>query len=407
MGFINTESILIYDSIDSIHNFYLDEDKVVYVNADAITKRIDSKILEEKVKEMDAFIDEDDAIVLACITDERKLILYEVKEGQSIRNIVGDNLKYGLSNIHAFGSRNNVNIVYTMPDDIDKSTYYIMHSHYRTGEWENTEIVRIMSQGLLNNEIKVIIEDDGAYLAFVEYKENKSYLRVRKYDGISWSNDILNIEKDIEVFWFDFQKSNETFEFTYGFREKEQFVIRYEVYEYKENQIITQHDLSNISNCMHPIFLAYKGEQWVVWVELNSIFSSRILNTGKNIDGPYRWKDSKNSDFMIHKFCYNNNMIKNRMQLKCTKVFSTIKGYSLLGFGNLKGTEAVTIHKKKDNPAGGDEVEEKRIESLETEKSEAKELTLPEKIDILEKRIENIENYLRRRAKRSIFGPKR
>lgn len=408
MGFLNVQSVLMYDSVNGVHNVYLQDENVTYVSANGITKKMDSVILEKNVKEFDAFIDKNDSITLLCKTGSNQLVLHEILEGHDNRKVVGDRLKPGLEDVHVFGSNKDVNVIYTLPDDKHRYNYYIMHSKYCDGEWKNIEVGRYMSQGLLNNEIK-IYEGEEIYIGFVEYRENKSYFRVRRYDGTNWSKDILRVEKSEEVYWYDFQKKGDWFEFAYASKAQEQFLIQYEAYDLDGNTLFHQ-DLSNPSNNIHPIFVSYRGEQYISWVEMDYVLSCKISSDRRQTEGPYRWKESKNSDFMMYKFCYNNEKIKNRLLLRCGRVFGSFPSYSLLGFGNIKNNvEAVTIQKNVN--IGGDNMEQGKKpyteEDRKVEAAEKKEMTMSEKVDSIEQRLENIENYFKRKQRNSLFGPRR
>lgn len=409
--FLNNQSIIIYDSSDSIHNFYLQDGDVIYVNADAITKKVESNIIDNDVKELDAIIDENDVMLIMCMTKNRKLILHEISKDVRTYNIVGENLNPTISDIRIFGSKENLNVLYTLSDNRNENTYLIMHSkHLENGEWENSEVGRFYSDGILKNDIKFIIEEDGGYLGFLDYKNNGSCLRIRKYDGISWSQDIFTIRKDEMIYWFDMQKNDNVFEFTYSYKDEGQFAICYESYDLSNQKMIAHNILSNISNCMYPTFVRYKGQQWVSWVELDSVFSCRLFNEGREADGPYKWKDSQKTDFMRSKFSYNNEIIKDKLKLKCSYVLGSFPGYSLIGFGNVKGhAEAVAI-KKKENESGGklmDSMENMNLKQEAKKGNDEKQEEIlkctSDRLSDLEKRVENIENYLRRRN-RSIFG---
>ncbi len=412
MSFINVQSVLIYDSAENVHNFYLDDSHLSYVKADALTKKVESKMIERNIKEFDAFIDDKDMILLMCITFEQKLILYEIAQNQINSTIISDQLNPYLSDIHIFGSKDDLNVLYTLPDHNNDQNYRILQSRYNEGNWENKKVGQFISQNIMKNEIKVLMEQDGEYLGFVEYENNKSTLRVRKYDGISWSNDIIQIKKDEEIYWYDFQKNKEFIEIVYANRVEDQFVICYESYDINLGKCIKRYNLSNLSNCMHPIFISYQGDKWVLWVEMDWIYSCRLSNEKEGIEGVYRWKESKKTDFMKCRFSYNNETIKKKLALECDTVFASFPEYSLLGFGNLKGkAEAVTILKKKEDEGGKkmESVEDKKtVEKVKEEKvvkEEKKAKGLQEKLDELEARVDNIENYLRRRN-RSIFGTK-
>lgn len=406
MGFVNIQSVLMYDSVDGVHNLYVKDENVTYVSANGITKKMESTIIERNVKEFDAFIDENDNIILLCKTGGNQLVLHEISKDQQNRKVVGDRLKQGLEDIHVFGNKEDINVLYTLPDERRRNQYYIMHSRYYQGEWNNTEAGRYMSQGLLNNEIKVY-EGEDIFIGFVEYRDNKSCFRVRKYDGNSWSKDIIRVEKEDEIYWYDFQKKGKLFEFTYSTKIEDQFMIQYEAYD-ENSKILYHNDLSNLSNCMHPTFVSYKGEQFVAWVELDYVLSSRIHNDKSNMEGPYRWKESKNSDFMLYKFCYNNEKIKNKLSLKCGRVFGSFPSYSLLGFGNMRNNVEMIKIKKREK-LGGDQMEqEKKYQNQPSPDAKAaREMTLAEKVDNIDKRLENIENYFRRKQRNGLFGPRK
>lgn len=406
MGFVNIQSVLMYDSIDRVHNIYLKDENLTYVSANSVTKNMESQIIEKNVKEFDAFINEDNVIKLICKTGNNQLVLHEILDRKDNRKVTGDRLKPGLEDVHIFGKKEDIHVIYTLPDEKYRDSYYIMHSTYKQGEWENTEAGRYMSQGLLNNEIKVY-EGEQIYIGFVEYREGKSYFRVRKYNG-DWSKDIIRVEKNDEVYWYDFQKKGELFEFAFASKADDQFQIQYEAYD-SNNNIVYHHELSNPSSCMHPVFVSYRGEQYVVWVELDYVLSCRIDEDRKRFDGPYRWKDSKNSDFMMYKFCYNNEKIKSKLALNCSRVYGAFPSYSLLGFGNMKNNvESVPIKKRKSLGGERMEQEKKSINEPDAKVEVAREPSLAEKVNNLEKRVESIENYFKRKSRSGgLFGSRR
>lgn len=410
MGFINTQSALIYDSKESIHHLYIENNKLIYIYADALTKKVNTSIIQEGVKEFDAAIEANDEILIMSTTKENRLILTEVIEGKPISHVLEDQIRPELRDIHIFGNKDSLSVIYTIPDHDNDGLSIIMQSRYNNGEWENKEIAQYFTKGLLKNEVKVIIEEDGAYLVYIEYQDHRSILYVKKYDGVIWHNDILKVEIEKEVYWFDIQKKQEGFDFLYSFKEEGQFGIAYESYTDKKSKVISRHILSDYSNNMHPILLTYKEEQWAIWTEMDAVLSCRIIKQGRDIDGPYKWKDSKTKDFVKCKFSYNNDTIKEKLGIKCNSVFSTFPEYSLLGFGSLKGhVEAVLVNKKKEGELiksmnqreENNDSKDKQIKKAE----KASEISIPQKIDLLEKRIENIENYLSRRSR--MFGPKR
>ncbi len=410
MGFINIQSVLIYDSTNNIHHFYLEDTNISYVKADVTTKKVQSKVLERNVKEFDAFIDEKDMIILMGITYDQKLVYFKISNDKIISSVISDKLNPELNDIHIFGDGEYINVMYSIPvEDIDNSRR-ILQSRYNGDDWDNNEVSEFTQGDSMQNEMKIIIEEDGKYLGFVEYEDKKSCLSVRGHDGVSWSKDILKIQKDEEIYWYDFNIYKNFIEIVYTNRIDGQFVIRYELYDIGNRKLIEKHDLSSFSNCMHPVFVSYKGVQWVVWIEMDGIFSCRLLNDRKVIEGPYKWKNSKKSNFMKCRFSYNNRMIERELGLKCNCVYALFPEYSLLGIGNLKGNaEYVSIRKKKDK-IGEDKMEHKKEEIIKDGRVESKKvveeegISIQDKINYLEKRIDNIENYLKRRSRNSLFG---
>ncbi len=410
MSFINIQSVLIYDSAGNIHNFYLEDTNISYVKADVSTKKVQSKVLERSIKEFDAFIDEKDMIFLMCLSFDQKLMYYKIFNEKISGSVISDQLNPELKDIHIFGNSENMNVVYTLPFEDDHNRCRILQSRYNGEDWDNKEAGQFTQGDAIQNEIKVIMEDDEVYLGFVEYEGNKSSLRLRRFNGDSWSDDILKIQKDEVIYWYDFKKYNNFMEIVFTNRIDGQYVIRYELYDIKEKKLIEKYDLSDFSNCMHPVLISYKGVQWVVWIEMDGIFSCRLLNDRKGIEGPYKWKDSKKPDFMKCRFSYNNKIIERKLGLKCSYVFTRFPEYSLLGIGNLRGNaETVSIRKKKekigDSKMEQEKEESRKDERVDTQKAFKEEgISIQDKISYLEKRIDNIENYLKRRSRNNIFG---
>lgn len=414
MAFINKMSILIYDSTGSVHHFYEEGDTVRYIFADSITKKMEHMDLNVNVKEFDGFIDSDDIIYILCSTQDKKLILYEIISGDIRKRNLSEEISDGVGNINILGRKQDLHIIYTIRDKKERQYYTLMHSRLCGDEWENKEIARFVSSSILN-EIKVFEEADGYFAAYAETDGMKGRVHLCRYDGVSWEKDFLSVEMNFEPYWFDIRKKQSAVDIVFTYENKGNFNIRYEMYDIAAKEKVACHELMEASSCMHPIFLNYSEEDWIIWIDYGSIASCKLSDDCLSYDGPFKWKESINSDFMLHKFSYNNEKVKEKLKMKCRRVFSIIPGYAMIGFGDYKiKAEQINSGKKKDGTKEIEELNDKEREAdeicAEAQTFEKKDIgkiqdfsDMVRKINEMESRLENIERYLNRR-KRTMFG---
>lgn len=393
---------MIYDSTGSVHHFYEEDNTLKYIFADGITKKVEQVDFAIDVKEFDGFIDADDVIFILCVTTDKKLILYEMNGGEIKKNSLSDKISNGVNNIHIFGSKNDINIIYAMQDDKERHLYTLMHSRFYNNEWQNKEIIKYISTSI-PNEIKVFEDPKGYFAAFIETDGTKSLMHLCQYDGVTWKKDIFVIETNFQLYWFDIKKEQSYLEFVYTYENKGNFSIRYEKYDLINKKEIVKHDLIGSSNNMHPIFLDYLGQRWIIWMGYGSVMSCRLLDEGMSYDGPFKWKESTSANIMLHKFSYNNQRVKEKLKMKGRSVFSTIPEYIMIGFGDYKTkAEPVQIAKKKDDTRVSQQDDAEMIHKQRRHETELKSTDLITKIEEMETRIENIEYYLTRR-RRNMF----
>ncbi|HHY90403.1 MAG TPA: hypothetical protein GX503_01935 [Clostridiales bacterium] len=420
MPFYNQRNVLLYDRSENVYHFRWNEGKIQYTYFDQQLGRYNtSTLVEDCALEFDAVIDERDHIYFIYQRTDGNLLLMVYSGDEWNTSLLGEFQKGNIANLNILEHQGKIHILYCVSDDEENRLYHVYHHFYEEGSWKSNSLGEIRTKGILNP------------FQFIKHKE---YLIFGFYN-------LVNQEEQIFIKWFNTIEAQweSTMRLTNNFNGKlyldilvlkdgvlhlayseyveGNLVIKYEKYKIEESKAskISEHVLSNPANASYPSFVAQADKLWVVWTEYDQVMSCFTVDQGLTWSQPYLWKETKEYKFFRYKFYTNNERIQNYYQL--SHAFGKdYPEFSFVGFGDIQN--AVEVPKKKEETGEEKNVFSYRQEGMNETKKEAaqkqnkdfqREWTredlsrLFDRIETLEQRVQDIEDYLLRRRRGGLF----
>jgi len=456
MGFINQVGKLITDSRENIYNFTWSEEKISFTYHDKTLGDPDTTVIvEESMLEYDVTIDSKDIVYLICQKKDGSLLLLTYASNTWQPSVLAENLHYEILNLNISMVDDKIHIIYCSQSKENPNIYIIYHHHLQDNQWSTTEVKRV-NRGDILNPISLLNYNDNLGLVHYDQVNKSDEIFIKLYDSRTdkWGEDIqLTSNGEYKLYIDSLMTEDSTIHLCYSQLSEGNLIIKYEKHILSQggSKNIEEHIISNPANCSHPTLIFENSRLWIAWVEYDNLMSRFSEDLGSSWSTPYLWKETKTKDFVRYKFFTNNDYLKKiynfsysfgnlypdigfigfgplnevvEAPLKTEKAYDSIKpqriGSDILDFKDLDDEYSTSLYKEKvvveekkkeespiskeaDNLKEYIERLDKRLSILEEESKKNKEFA--EKILDIEEKVDNIENYLRRR-RGGIFGPR-
>ena len=456
MGFVNQMGKLITDSRENIYNFTWAEEKISFTYHDKTVGDPETTVIvEEAMLEYDVTIDSKDLVYLICQKKDGSLLLLTYANNSWQASVLAEELPYEILNLNIAIVEDKIHIIYCSQSKNNPNIYIIYHHYLEDSQWKTIEVKGI-SKGDILNPISLLRYRDNLAIVYYDRVKRSDEIFIKIYDDVKeqWREDIQLTSNEEYKLYIDSLIIDDTIHLCYSQLSEGNLVIKYEKYSLYEggSEKIEEHIISNLSNCSHPTLVFENSKLWIAWVEYDNLMSRFSENLGSSWSTPYLWKETKTKDFVRYKFFTNNEYLKEIYNFSYSfgnmypnigfigfgplhevieAPLKTDKGHDritpqrinndILDFADLEEEYSTSIHREKKDveeekkkgatPIGKEtdnlkeymERLDKRLSILEEESKKSKELV--EKILDIEGRVDDIENYLRRR-RGGIFGPR-
>ncbi|MBS4540155.1 hypothetical protein GOQ27_16875 [Clostridium sp. D2Q-11] len=468
MSLLKNPSYLLTDSFNNIyHILYKDNTLISIIYDKSRGGNEERKLFENCNEHFFATIDKKNNIYIICQElNEKKVYLLVYNNGQWSKTVVEDKEKQKIYEPKIVHIGDNVHIFYLKRNNENIDNYDFIHIVVSKNIILNNKLFHIKTNGILSpysiNKYK-----NGVLITYISSEEyyHKIILRYFDINTNEIMEEVITNNDEYEKFYLDsLIINNTTLLITYCGKEAGNYKVICDYIALNDTipKLEARAVLSNASNCIYPTLVYDENDLWVIWHEYQGIMSSVKRSNSKVFTGPYLWNNSKGKDILRYGYVSNNRNIKKRYKLNYSFGMAP-PNVSFIGFGNLNDVKEVPLKKKSED--GGDyedmteknnhdeyvkpqryyekdvagyddnfeeykrDIEEnkrllgKLLQSTIKEKDMYKELTerienLESKIksnSILEKdesyknlkqRVQDIEDYLSRRRRNGIFGPR-
>ncbi len=288
---------------------------------------------------------------LALVSPDTIYVLYQNIEGYLILIVVDGNKKEeicltstGISevfNLSLEAMDKSLHILYTIKGKDDK--YLIYHHFYDGRVWKDFLVDEISVKKVIN-PIKALIRDGKLLLAY--YNDGYS-ISIKSFDieESKWTNPTKLIGGEAEKLFLDMLIANNCIHISFCEYVDGNLVVRYFRFEGQDenyNKSVEEY-ISNEGGPSHPTIIYFKDELWLVWLELDKVFSRCSKDNGQSWGPIYMWNETKNMDFIRYKF----KTIKKEENIHLDYSFGSIyPEIRFLGFGPVNKAIEVPVKKK-------------------------------------------------------------
>lgn len=424
MPFYNQRNILLYDRSENVYHFRWNEGKIQYTYFDQQLEKYNTSILvEDCALEFDAVIDEKDRIYFIYQRTDGNLLLMVYSGDNWNTSSLGEFQKGNIANINILEHQGKIHILYCVSNDENNGSYHVYHHFYDEISWKSNSLGEIRTKGILN-PFQFIKHKEYLIFGFYNLVNHEEQICIKWFNTTEeqWENTMRLTNNFNSKLYLDILVSkDEAFHLVYSEYVDGNLVIKYEKYEIKESKAsrVSEHILSNPANASYPSFVAQTDKLWVVWTEYDQIMSCFTVDQGLTWSQPYLWKELKEYNFFRYKFHTNNERIKNYYQLS----YAFGKDYpefSFVGFGDIQNAVEVpkkkeeTVEKENDFSYRGEKINETKKETEQNQREDfQREWTwadisrLYAKVETLEQRVQDIEDYILRRRRGGLFSSTR
>lgn len=468
MPLLKNTSYLLTDSFNNIYHILYKDGELIAVTYDSTIGKNDKRELMNNCTEyFSATIDKKNNIyVVSQNKDSNSINLFIYNSGQWAKRIINDNLNYKIYEPSIIKRVGNSHIFYFKKNMNNKDEYDFIQIVDSDEIVLEKKLFSIKTNGILNpyvlNKYK-----DGVLITYINSEEyyHKICLRYLNIHTNEISEEVVINEEKYEKYYLDsLVINNNNFYVTYCGKEEENYkvICDYVILNESNPVVEARAILSNLSNCMYPTLVYDRGDLWVVWYENQGVISAVKRNNSEGFQGPYLWNNSKGENILRYGYISNNKNIKARYRINYSLGLSP-PDISFIGFGNLENVKEVPLKKNTEYGRDIENMTEKNIneeyvkpqkyyektsqnnnDDLDKYKREIEEnkrllskllqTTLKEKemyeelsekvnsiqkiieakatsekddsFEDLEKRVQDIEDYLSRRRRGGIFGPR-
>ncbi|WP_352418404.1 hypothetical protein [Proteiniborus sp.] len=417
MGFMNIHDVLIMDNEENVYSLYMYEKKIKMIFYDKKNGKVDKKlILNNCLDEYDATISKAGIVYLVSQKIDGSIVLTSIEGERQEENILAEEFEGKLRNLNIRVINDTIHIIYCLESQESNNRFRIFHHSLLGDKWDTNIITDITIRDILN-PINLIQLEDKLIIGYYDIVNDYEQVFINVYDlaNSNWSNKIQLTTDNFMKLYLDMISNNKNeIDLCYSKLVENNFVITYEKYYLSDVNFTKtiEHALSNPANCMYPTFI-YAGEiLWVIWIEFNRLLSCYSDDGGISWSSLYSWESSKKDNFARYKFSTNNNSIANIYNFNYG--FGTYgEVISFIGFGDIENAIEVPlkskVKKKEDDEDLEDinEVEdtsEKEVISIEEGSQVKKEIQeLKEKVEVMEKALKTIAELIENKISESII----
>ena len=101
--------------------------------------------------------------------------------------------------------------------------------------------------------------------------------------------------------------------------------------------------ISNEGSPSHPTLIYFRNQLWLVWLELNKLFSRSSIDHGQTWGPIYMWNETRNIDFLRYKYITASNEENIQLDYSFGSIYPDIR---FLGFGPTNKAVEVPLKKK-------------------------------------------------------------
>lgn len=353
MGFVNVHDVLVLDSKENIYRFYVYQRKIKLIYYDKESRNSERRtIINDCNDEYDAVISEDGTIYLICQKNDGNVVLVSIKGKIQDERILEAKINGKLRNINIKLINDKIHIFYCVESTEGSNSFRIYHNFLHNNEWIKYPVSDIFSTGILN-PFSIVETKNGILLGYYDIINNCEQIFISSFDmnNLKWSERIqITSDNNPKLYLDMISKDDNMLDICYSKYIEGNLVVTYEKYKIEDLNVIkeTESLLSNPANCMYPTLVYSNETLWVIWIEYNRLLSSYSEDDGLNWSSPYSWKNTQFQDFARYKFSTNSSAVKNIYKMNYS--FGTYgEGVSFIGFGDISEAieETLKSHIKK------------------------------------------------------------
>ncbi|NLK42982.1 MAG: hypothetical protein GX300_01145 [Tissierellia bacterium] len=234
-----------------------------------------------------------------------------------------------------------IHILYTIKGKDNK--YLIFHHFYDGSKWKDFIVDEINVKKVIN-PMKVTIRDKKVLLVYYS-SDREISLKTFNLEELQWSTSTKLIGGDNEKLFLDMLLLDGSVHLSFCEYIDENLVVRYFNFNGKDgNYHKTKEEfISNEGSPTHPTIIYYKNELWIVWLELDKLFSRSSKDNGQSWGPIYMWNETRNIDFIRYKYVTRVLEEKIHLDYAFGSIYPEIK---LLGFGPTNKAVEVPLKKK-------------------------------------------------------------
>ncbi|NLV88307.1 MAG: hypothetical protein GX021_02900 [Tissierellia bacterium] len=278
-------------------------------------------------------------------------ILYQNIEGHLILNVINDKEKKeicltqkGLSEVFNLGLEVQdkfIHILYTIKANDNK--YLIYHHFYDGNIWKDFIVDEIKIKKVIN-PMKSIVEDEKLILVY--YTDDYSIvLKDFNTKELQWSDSTQLVEGENEKLFLDALIVDGSIHLSFCQYIDGNLIASYIRFDQRDGiyEKTMEKFISNEGGPSHPSIIYYKNELWIVWLELDKLFSRSSKDNGLSWGPIYMWNETKKIDFIRYKYASTIKDEKIHFDYSFGSIYPKIK---FLGFGPTNKAVEIPIKKK-------------------------------------------------------------
>lgn len=365
MGFTNIHDVLVMDNKENIYSFYMYEKKIKMILYDKSTeKAIKNTIISDCFDEYDSAISKEGTVYLVCQKIDGSIVLVSIDGYSKDEHILAEEFDARLRNINIKLIDEQIHITYCVASNEGNNRFRIYHHSLLNDEWE-THVVSDIAIGDFLNPISIIDLGDILVVGYYDKVDNIDQIFINTYNQANnkWSDKIqLTTDNSMKMYLDMLGNYNDEIDLCYSKLLEGNFVVTYEKYRILNGEItrVVEHGLSNPANCMYPTLIKSSDTLWAIWIEYNGLLSCFSEDGGITWSTPYSWEDSKKDDFARYKFSTNNRAIIEEYNFNYG--FGTYgESTSFIGFGDIENAVEVPLKSQIKKKEDERDIENKEI----------------------------------------------
>lgn len=343
MSFLNNTQILVRNSNEDLFNFYIEHQSLFmkkFIAKQGWTEPT-SLINAISVNQFSVSINENDMLYGILNNNNGEVFyLYSSKEKieyETLFKFHKDKYVLLYPSLLRLGSK--IHITYYLQNNKNRMVWALIN-HYFDGKIWHENIIDIISVNPVINPFYITNNLGFTNIFYMNQVDRVEEIFLKKFDieNNSWINkkqitfsgnnkiylDVLNDARSFyHMVWGEFINNN--------------LVVKYKKVNIQDNNLDSQKDiiLSEPSNCSFPTIIKTNNTIWVMWVQMNKLYSCYSLDEGITWSNPNI--DSKSIDVNFIRYKFYSNYTNDLNSFKLNTAFGTYyPSISFIGFQNIK-----------------------------------------------------------------------